>query len=385
MQKLKERYLEENFFKKIDRALHAEDYAKLKDELQMHRATKRLLEPEVENLRMQYASVKNSPQGADVKFELNQKLKDQRDADERLEIYKDLGRKGLGVSPTEYKVGKARGQGLKIGGLGGLGLGALGATALQTLGENASLEEGFLDKTKDFVGNNKPLVAGLGGAGLGALYNYATDGTDDLARERTEDLENFRKGEAADQIAADQMPTNKETHMSMSDKISNLKNPSLFQHFKNTMWDSNIRNGNELLDIRNENPELTRNINNPNEGHGQKYAASNPVGAALTNITKEDMPRDYGYISNYEVNSNLNPSQNWEQHLSQKADAIRSNDTAINRGINSDPELVKKQESFINNLGDSKLDSYRNTALGGAALGAGGTYAVRKLKEKQGY
>ncbi len=383
---LKERYLEENFFKKIDRALHAEDYAKLKDELQLHRAAKRLLEPEVEDLRMQYASVKNSPQAAEIKFELDQKLKEQHASDEKLEIYKDLGRKGLGVSPTQYKVNNARKQGATVGGIAGLGAGALTAlganSAIQSMTESELtfkdrlIEEQTWDKIKDFVGNNKALTAGLGGAGLGALYNYASGGADDLAQERSDDLLDFRQ-DASKTIAMDQMPVNKDVHMAMSDKITDIKNPSLWQSFKNGAWDSDIRKGNELIDIRSENPSVGATENT------EKYAAWDPIGS-ITTSGAELGPRD-SMIGDFKVDTNLNPEENWNKDITSRAEAIGSSNTAIDRGINANTELSDQRQEHHDSINDSTQDSYRNNILGGAALGAGGTYAARKIKEKQGY
>ncbi len=378
---LKERYLEENFFKKIDRALHAEDYAKLKDELQLHRAAKRLLEPEVEDLRMQYASVKNSPQGAEIKFELDQKLKEQHAADEKLEIYKDLGRKGLGVSPTQYKVNNARKQGATMGGIAGLGAGALTAlganSAIQSMTESnltfkdRLVEEQTWDKVKEFAGNNKALTAGLGGAGLGALYNYASGGAGDMAQERSADLVDFRQ-EATKTIAADQMPVGKDIHMAMSDKIADIKNPSLWQSFKNGSWDSDIRKENELIDIRSENPSA--GVTNSTK----KFAAWDPIGS-ITTSGAELGPRD-SMIGDFKVDTKLNPEENWNKDLNSRAEAIGSSNIAIDRGINANEELSDKRQDLQQDVLDSTSDSYRNKILGGAALGAGGSYATRKLK-----
>ncbi len=131
---LKERYLEENIVKTLDRAINSNDYERLKDELQMYRAQNRMLKPEIEALRMQYNSVKNSPQGPALKLALDNKERELKNASDTLAMYKDQGRQGLGMDPQEYQLGKAEEQGMVKGGLAGgatgLAAGLVGGHAL---------------------------------------------------------------------------------------------------------------------------------------------------------------------------------------------------------------------------------------------------------------
>ncbi len=148
---MKDRHLEENIIKTIDRAMHSDDYSNLKDDLQMYRAQKRQLGPEIEELKLQYASAQNSPQGPALKLALDSKLNDLQAANDKLSIYKDMGRQGLGVEPDEYKRKRAEKQGMVIGGLTGLGAGGLaGLGAGQSIfGESEEIQK---EKDMTFVG-----------------------------------------------------------------------------------------------------------------------------------------------------------------------------------------------------------------------------------------
>jgi len=122
--------LNENALKKIDRILHANEYQEMKKQYETYRGQTKLLQQELEDLRKTYANIKHSPQAAAIKMEIEAKERALQDAKERLNILRTEGRKGLGIDPTTYKMGKAREEGLKIGGLTGLGTGALAGLAL---------------------------------------------------------------------------------------------------------------------------------------------------------------------------------------------------------------------------------------------------------------
>ncbi len=162
-----ERYLEENIVKTLDRAINQDDYMKLKDELQMHRAQQRLLKPEVEMLQQQYDSVKNSPQGEALKMALEAKKQELQNANDNLDMYKDQGRHALDVDPRDYQIQKAKNEGMTAGGLAGLGAGGLAGAALGSniFGESVEtlvgkgIEEAGFDMNKinvDRTNKSKP-------------------------------------------------------------------------------------------------------------------------------------------------------------------------------------------------------------------------------------
>ncbi len=383
---IKKRYIEENFLKKVDRALHANEYEQLKDELNKHRAIKRELTPEIEALNAQYQGVKNSPQAAGIQDNINQKLQQAADANEQLNIYKDLGRKGLGITPEEYKINKAKGQGFKIGGIAGLGTGALGALALQNLGEGKEMtfknrqlvEEGFgdaWDRTKEAVGNNKGLAATVGGAGLGALYNYASDGAENAADERTQDLLDFRDTEAPGIATAKALGT-KDEFTDLRDAKAHLGN-----HGGSGLTPFTWLGGRtEDLHPFSGNADFEKTVHD--------YKIANPDASIV-----DGEPNGYGGLSKaidsfklngHDVSLTSTSDDAFTRHRINVADQFKDlSDAETNAMIANNPELAKQQTDLSQDIGDSKSDSYRNAMLGGAALGAGGTYAARKLKERQ--
>ncbi len=242
------------------------------------------------------------------------------------------------------------------------------------------------DKTKQTVKNNPTIAGGIGGAGLGALLNYATDGSETLAADRTQDVMDFRADEAPTQIAIDQMPVDKNTYMQAGDLVQDIKNPSTWQGFKNGLYDSGNMKTQELIQMRQDNPGLSSTPDNPNMDIIKPHVSNLLPGVSpLTTIDSETLGnKDLGNLMGEKYNTELSPNQNWEKNLGNRADTIRDDQSATNRGIESNPELNKEQDRLMSKVGKAQSDSYRNKMIGGAALGAGGTYAARKAKERMG-
>ena len=124
----KKRILEENILKKMDRFLHQDEYQQLLSNIHKNRAISRQSEQEIKDLEKKLAANKYSPQASAFRAELESKRASLRNAKDHLDIYRELGRKGLGVNPLDYKLQKAknegRKQGLIAGGLGGTILGS---------------------------------------------------------------------------------------------------------------------------------------------------------------------------------------------------------------------------------------------------------------------
>ncbi len=218
------------------------------------------------------------------------------------------------------------------------------------------LEGETWDKVKEVAGNNKALAAGIGGAGLGALYNYASDGADDMVNSRNEDIENFRK-EDVGEFMTDKNTMSKNTFNEFRDPALIVKGQDNYLTNKEDLYPltSKTKMVHDLKSAIEKNPSVFGNENGDYSIFGSK------------------------------VNPNISSDEAHEIHV----DNIKSNfknmpSGAINKAIESNPELSKEQTNLINNIGDAQADSYRNKILGGAALGAGGTYAARKLKERQG-
>ena len=155
--------LEENVMKKIDRALHAGEYNQLVDQLNYHRANQRQFSGDLEKLNTQYQGVKNSPQGNDIQNEINIAQYKLNDTNANLDMYKDIGRKGLNLTVPEYRENKAKAQGIKVGGLTGLAAGGLaGLTAGQHIfGESVTFRSRYIEENNSY--SKEEIVKASGG------------------------------------------------------------------------------------------------------------------------------------------------------------------------------------------------------------------------------
>ncbi len=252
--------------------------------------------------------------------------------------------------------------------------------AIDWRGLGDRVQSGF-NTVKEKASTNPGLAAGLGGAGLGLLYNYASGGADDLARDRTEDLIKFRQEEAPQQIAQDQQTIPKNLWVDTAQKIKDINHPGIWQGIKNGLWDSSNIKYNELIQARLEHPELNSGEFTPPSKAQVAYAVPGFSPLFTPNTSTEGI---MGRVGDTIVDPNLSGEENYIKHMSNTANAIKSSDVAINRGIESNQDLNKEQQEYIDDIANAKRDSYLHKAAAGAALGAGGTFAARKLKERQG-
>ncbi len=237
------------------------------------------------------------------------------------------------------------------------------------------LEEGIgdaWDKTKEFTKNNAGLAAGLGGLGAGALYNYATSGAEDLAGERAQDAADWKTNEARDQLTSGRT-LDKDTFTDLRDNIINRQEtglgvPSPFPYLTGQKEDMSWETNNQLDANRArmiaENPKIRLDYE-PNAG-------------------KDILDfENRGKINDFQINHYGNSDQEYKDYVNMvKNQNINMTDADIQSGIDSNAKLASTQADMQADIKDSTPDSYRNAMLGGAALGAGGTYAARKLKER---
>jgi len=141
--------LEESFLKKVDRALHQSDYQRLTQNIHKTRAQIRQLQEEIQGLEQNYQANKLSPQAAAIQSEIETKKSSLRNAQQQLEVYKDLGRKGLNIDPLDYQLEKSKDQGRLQGALTGLAAGGIGGLALgNAFSESTIIEENTKLKKK---------------------------------------------------------------------------------------------------------------------------------------------------------------------------------------------------------------------------------------------
>ena len=126
--------IEENILKTLDRTIHANDYKEMKNNYDMRRGQVRVLKQEINDMMQMYQGIKNSPQAASIKLEIENKQKALRDAQDRIDIMREKGRQGVNIDPQQYREEKAfkqgAGAGAIAGGLAGLGTGAYAMNAL---------------------------------------------------------------------------------------------------------------------------------------------------------------------------------------------------------------------------------------------------------------
>ena len=141
--------LEESFLKKVDRALHQSDYQRLTQNIHKTRAQIRQLQEEIQGLEQNYQANKLSPQAAAIQSEIETKKSSLRNAQQQLEVYKDLGRRGLDIDPFDYQMEKSKDEGRLQGALTGLAAGGIGGLALgNAFSESTIIEENTKSKKK---------------------------------------------------------------------------------------------------------------------------------------------------------------------------------------------------------------------------------------------
>ncbi len=229
------------------------------------------------------------------------------------------------------------------------------------------LEENMWEKTKGFVKDNAALTAGLGGAGAGALLNYATDGASDMAEDRTQDLEDFRKEDVTSHIAEKALGS-KDDFTDLRDAKRALLGDDRSKLMRPINW---ALGRSEDLGAFKSDFEYNRDVTN--------YQRANPNADVGTGV-------DAGFTLNgHQVNTRGTSDNAWDKYaedVTANQKTLANNPAAIDNAISGDKSLASQQNDLKKDIGNSTQDSYRNKILGGAALGAGGTYAHRKLKER---
>ncbi len=234
--------------------------------------------------------------------------------------------------------------------------------------------QGAWDKTKEMASNNPGIVGGITGAGLGAAANYFGDGAESMEQDRTQDLENFREKGVAQHMV------NKE--VGAKDDFTDLRDAKSYLGGRNGINGANWLGGRiEDLGLFKNDNDYTLDVQNYQDAHPDATIGDS-VPNGLGGLLKADDSFD---LNGHKVQLGNGSDAAWDDYKFDVGQKYRNLSAEnIDKAIASDKGLTATQGDLQDNIGDSTTDSYRNKILGGAALGAGGTYASRKLKERQG-
>jgi hypothetical protein len=238
------------------------------------------------------------------------------------------------------------------------------------------------ERVKDFSKRNAGILAGVGGAGLGAAYNYLTGGADQLQQERAQELAQYINKDStgdlvnSNALSKDDFTTARDAFIrgagydgSSGFGLRILARPMSW--LSGQTEDFSLKNAEdstkELLQFQKEHPEARIQISS-------------------NGITRPDMK-----IDNYEINPYKRSDVAYEDYLKDQEYKFKtmSPDERL-KFIEKNPELSDKLKEMQNAATDKEAtkDSYTRAIVGGALLGAGGhaagKFAKRKLDEKNG-
>jgi len=232
-------------------------------------------------------------------------------------------------------------------------------------------------KTKEFAGNNPGVAAGISGAAAGALYNYLNGGAEDLQQERVQELNNYiEKDSNSDLFNA--------KHLSKDD-FTDLRDN--FIHSAD--YDSSIGPiptpvswmSGQTEDLY---PFTSRGGHQENI---QEWIKKHPD-INIETIKQPGFVRNEMTVDDFKIKPYGNSDDQYAAYSEEKLNNIKNMSQPEKAAeIEKIPELKTKVDEMRNDIGNSTRDSYLHSTLGGAALGAGGVFAKRKLDERkaQGY
>ena len=248
------------------------------------------------------------------------------------------------------------------------------------LEENRYMEKAqdVIDSTGTFAKNNPGVASAIGGAGLGALANYMGDGAESMHVDRKQDTEDWLMGEGRDRMATNNI-LDKDEFTDLRDKYidsQRLGIPVGSTLNKTFDW---VTGHKEDFDFG-QTPEHAK-------AELELYAKNNPTAEIDLKTHPQTGEPTSMSINGHVLNQNFfNRSDNaYEDYTdSQKLKNTFTNSGDVKNAIESkgNTGLQADLKNLQNAEGDTTSHSYRNSILGGAALGAGGSYAARKIKER---
>jgi hypothetical protein len=243
---------------------------------------------------------------------------------------------------------------------------------------------GFKERAKTLIKDHPIATAGVGGAAAGLAYNALTGGAEDFHKERDEALHQGMRNLVASKTGVDAEDF---TNYAENVKGSSRYGGGLWQGIKNVLFDSGNRHYNEMLDAQAKDSRFggtDAKLLNNKWFWGREHASTMPL-PGLTWFT--DDQNSIGRIDNnvdgYTLDNKLSPEENYQKYLESKAGNLAHDPQTFNQLIKNNEELTNEYESRKSDLEHATRDSYLHRGATGAALGAGGLFAARKLKERQ--
>jgi len=371
--------IEENIVKKIDRAIHRNDYRQMKDDLQAQRAQARLLAQEIEELEKTYNSIKNSPQAPALAMELEGKKRNLQATKDKLMVYKDLGRNGLGVDPEEYKLDKAKEQGVIQGGLGGLTVGGLGGLALgnQIFSESTDLEEASKTLNPAY---SKPLSRGLQKVGNVLPNNFGGNFANRLSTQINQNRSELGNAIRQDRQKARQADNPADAALHRADAIakSAVTDPNAIRDDHPTF--QKIRKGNAFQPAKS--PEEIDKLIAAKGMPGQTVPRTTPIGTHGPN-DNSPFQKGQGYGNPILSSDQGSKVSTWTRRHANNVDDFLKHTAGPKANDFINNTAIPKTKDFINNTAIPKVNDLRNQynnldsntkeklKLGGSLLGAG--------------
>jgi chaperonin cofactor prefoldin len=210
------------------------------------------------------------------------------------------------------------------------------------------------------LAQNPYTLLGIGGAGLGAVYNYATDGAANLEQERAQDVQDFLTKEAPSDITYKTvMP--KDDYSELHDLAVQKNN--VLGRIPGISW-------------------LTGTTEDLHPLTWSKETIEQDIKEFIKNHPEANIETKDGdiFINGYKVGDTLNADNDYSNFGKFQEDKVKQlTPKEIELLVSKDKDLSSELKELKSSVPNATRDSYIQSALGGAALGTGATFAAKKL------
>lgn len=214
------------------------------------------------------------------------------------------------------------------------------------------LEEGF-EQFRNFAKNNVGLLAGLSGAGLGALTSYLTGAPEEWQAERQAELNSYTNEGYKNDI-------DMEPHLVDRDKFGEA-----VERAKGSWFSFDSTDAAHLKNLAQQDPRFEV-LNTKNE------------------FVHPSVVMDNVKVQGFQIDPRLSQKENWEAYVQHVKSQVTPPD--VHEAAKTNPDVAKNLKDYQHSAEHAKRDAYIGYMLGGAALGAGGhklgKFAKRKLDER---
>jgi hypothetical protein len=223
----------------------------------------------------------------------------------------------------------------------------------------------FLDKTKNAIKNNPGISATLGGAGLGALLNYAGDGGDALEQSRIQDKQDWLNTDAREELG--------EKSLVPKDVVTDIRDAGNTRNDGATLrflkW---LGGGSEDMNLFARPKELDLRI----AELMKKYPN--------IEFSRDDSGVPHMSVAGIPINMGDRSDEAYDDYSNEaKLKYLKAPLDKITDEVKADKDLSKELASQEQDIKDATKDSYIRSTLAGAALGVGGVFAKRQLDKRR--